>query len=208
MIIWRSSEDHLLGYSRPWNIGLGSTDTRQILVRYSSDTSPIITVISRVPYSSLNISMPSTIYIILWMEDGTGEHTPQHFLNSYSLSSYMSHIYLKLLTLCPYELFKMLTMFISIKFEHRVLVYQQCIWLHVNPLLRRLYFYWCLSFHLLAALLKNLFMDFNGFLHILILLFFLYSYIMYCFGVCFIIGLIQWKFSKGQHQKYNPRTVN
>ena len=51
------------------------------------------------------------------MEDGTGEHTPQHFLNSYSLSSYMSHNYLKLLTLCPYELIKMLNMFISIKFE-------------------------------------------------------------------------------------------
>ena len=191
MIIWRSSEDHLLGYSRPWNIGRGSTDTRQILVRYSSDTSPIITVISRVPNSSLNISMPSTIYILLWMEDETGEHTPQHFLNSYSLSSYISHNYLKPLTLCPYELFKMLNMFISIKFEHRVLVYQQCIWLHVNPLLRRLYFYWCLSFHLLAALLKNLFMDFNVFLHILIYLFiYLYSYILYCFGVCIIIGLI------------------
>ena len=48
------------------------------------------------------------------MEDGTGEHTPQHFLNSYSLSSYISHNYLKLLTLCPYELIKMLNMFISI----------------------------------------------------------------------------------------------
>ena len=44
------------------------------------------------------------------MED---EHTPQHFFNCYSLSSYMSHNYLKLLTLCPYELIKMLNMFIS-----------------------------------------------------------------------------------------------
>ena len=160
-VIWRSSAG-LLPTLEHW--------TR--INRYSSDASPIIKVISRVPYSSLNISMPSTIYILLWMEDGTGEHTPQHFLNSYSLSSYMSHNYLKLLTICPYELFKMLNMFISIKFEHRVLVYQQRIWLHVNPLLRRLYFYWCLSFHLLAALLKNLFMYFNGFLHILILFYF------------------------------------
>ena len=87
----------------------------------------------------------------------------------------MSHNYLKLLTLCPYELIKMLNMFISIKFKHGV--YQQCIRLHVNPLLRRLCFYWCLSFRLPAALIKKLFTDFNEILHIFILLFFVYIHI-------------------------------
>ena len=46
----------------------------------------------------------------------------------------MSHNNLKLLALCPYELIKRLNMFISIKFKHGV--YQQCIRLHVNPLLK------------------------------------------------------------------------
>ena len=65
----------------------------------------------------------------------------------------MSHNCLKLLTLCPYELIKILNTFISIKFKHNV--YQQCIRLHVNPLLRRLCFYWCLSFRLPATLIKH-----------------------------------------------------
>ena len=46
-------------------------------------------------------------------QNGNGEHTPQHFLNSNPLSSHMSNNCLKLLTLCPCELIKMLNMFIS-----------------------------------------------------------------------------------------------
>ena len=74
-----------------------------------------------------------------------GEHTPQHVKNSYSLSSYMSHNYLKLLTLCPYELIKMLNMLISIKFKHGV--YQQCIRLQINPLLSKRVKGCCLGSH-------------------------------------------------------------
>ena len=53
-----------------------------------------------------------------------------------------------------------------------------------QPSAKEAIFYWCMSFHLLAALLKNLFTHFNGFLHILILLYlFVFIYFVLFWGL-------------------------
>ena len=81
-----------------------------------------------------------------------------------------------------------------------------------QPSAKEAIFYWCLSFHPLAALLKSLFTDFNGFLHILILLFFFVFIHFVLFWGLFHhrfdpVKVLQRPTPKNK-TKYNPRTMN
>ena len=109
-------------------------------------------------------------------------HTAQDgttaFPNYNSLSSHMSHNYLKLLTLCPYELIKMLNMFISITFKQSIAAMHQT---SCQPSACYVFPGVCLSIcqqHYSKSYLR-ISIEF----YIFLFDFVLYSYILYCFGV-------------------------